>query len=1101
MHPWFLAVFVFLSVFAPAQNDSKPAVSAHAESSETKPAVTPPTKSVDYSQEAAVYELYRTVERFENDGTGTKNVTARIRVQSEAGVNDLGQLVFGYNAANQKFDIDYVRVRRADGSVVTATPDAVQDVTAPVLREAPVYTDYREKHVSVPALRPGEILEYSTTTTTSTALAPGQFWFEYDFAKHGIVLDEELEVNIPADRKVKIKTKDEYAPKISQEKDRKIYAWKSSHLDQDEDDDSSADKKKKKKHTAKDEQSDVEMTTFQSWEELGRWYASLEKDRIAPTPEIKAKAAEITKDSQTDLGKVQALYDYVARNFRYVSLSLGRGRYQPHAAGEILANQYGDCKDKHTLLSAMLRAVGLSANAVLIDSSRKLDEDIPSPSQFDHVITYVPLGKQVYWMDTTSEVAPFQLLLSQIRAKRALMIPQSGEPKIVETPSDPAVPNYQIAELNGKISELGKLDGHVRVELRGDSEVMMRSVLRRVPRSKWKDVLRYGAASQGLDGEISDLQISELETTSEPLVVDYDIAVANFFDWSGKHSAIELPMLMRFSLPGADPEADAEDDPIRFGGPIEFTTRFHLTVPDKFTVGAMVPVNLQRDYGEYHSWYKMDGQSAAGQRKIAITVRELPATRSREYLAFRRAVESDGEQKIALDSAIASNSSTPTVPQTAKADDLEDAARSAMEAQRYDVAVALLKRVVELEPKHSDAWLQLGVVYGILRQFDQAEQAFHKQIELNPYDDRTYGALGLTLFQQDKFDDAITAYHKQLEINPLDLRAHSMLGTIYSNRHRWTEAVPEFEQAVSLQSDNAVLRAELGSAYLNTNNSDKALAAFDKAVQLNRSPEILNDVSYELTQKNVHLDRALEYAQSAVDETTTQLRTITLDHPEMEEFALVNSLASYWDTLGWVYFRQGDLDRAERYIRAATALSQHGEVIDHLGQIYEKRGKKDEAIHWYALALASQHPGPDTRGRLATLVGDGKVDQYVKKYKDELASWRTVSLGRVLPEENKPAETSDKNKDKEKQMAAAASGPSADFLLLFSTAGPVEDAKWVRGSEQLKKLAGTLRAAKYNNAFPDGTPTRVVRRGTMQCSVSGDCSLVLLDSDAVNSVD
>ncbi len=1019
MRPWFLVVFVFLSLFAAAQNDAKPATPSPDDGT-----VKPSSKAADYSQEAVVYESYRTVERFENDGTGSKNITARIRVQSEAGVSQMGQLVFGYNAANQKFDIDYVRVRRADGSLVTATPDAVQDMTAPVLREAPVYTDYREKHVTVPALRPGEILEYSTTTTTHTPLAPGQFWFEYDFAKHGIVLDEQLEVNIPADRKIKIKTKDEYAPKISQEKDRKIYAWKSSHLDQDEDDDSSTSKKKKKKHSYKDEQSDVEMTTFQSWEELGRWYASLEKDRIAPTPEIKAKAAEITKDSQTDLGKVQALYDYVARNFRYVSLSLGRGRYQPHPAGEILANQYGDCKDKHTLLSSLLRAVGLSANAVLIDSSRKLDEDVPSPSQFDHVITYVSLGKQVFWMDTTSEVAPFQLLLSQIRAKKALMIPQEGAPKIVETPSDPAVPNYQIAQLDGKISELGKLDAHVRLELRGDSEVMMRSLLRRVPRNKWKDVMKYGAASQGLDGEISDLHLSELETTSEPLTVEYDIAVANFFDWSGKQTEIELPMLMRFSLPAADPDSDPDDDPIRFGGPIEFTSRFHLVVPEKFTLGSMVPVNLLRDYGEYHSSYKIEGQSATGQRKITIKMRELPSARSRDYLAFRRAVESDGEQKISLESATAGNGATPAVPQSAKADDLEEAARSAMQAQRYEVA---------------------------------------------------------------------SAYRKQLEISPLDLRAHSMLGTIYSNRHRWAEAVPEFEQAVSLQSDNALLRAELGSAYLNTNMPDKALAAFDKAVQLNRSPEILNDVSYELTQKSVHLERALEYAQSAVDETSTRLRTVTLDHPEMEEFGLVNSLASYWDTLGWVYFHQGNLDRAEKYIRAAVGLTQHGEVIDHLGQIYEKRGKKEDAIHWYALALGSLHPSPDTRGRLASLVGgDTKVDQYVKKYKDELMKARTVSLGKILPPQQ----------DKDKAQSAATPDRSGDFLLLFSTAGPVEDAKWVRGSEELKNLSNKLRAANYNTAFPDGTPTKVVRRGTMQCSSqTGECSFVLLDSDAVNAVD
>ena len=138
MRPWFLVVFVFLSLLAAAQNDAKPATPSPDDS-----AAKPSAKAADYSQEAVVYESYRTVERFENDGTSSKNVTAHIRVQSEAGVSQMGQLVFGYNAANQKFDIDYVRVRRADGSVVTATPDAVQDMTSPVLREAPVYTDYR----------------------------------------------------------------------------------------------------------------------------------------------------------------------------------------------------------------------------------------------------------------------------------------------------------------------------------------------------------------------------------------------------------------------------------------------------------------------------------------------------------------------------------------------------------------------------------------------------------------------------------------------------------------------------------------------------------------------------------------------------------------------------------------------------------------------------------------------------------------------------------------------------------------------------------------------------------------------------------------------
>jgi hypothetical protein len=74
----------------------------------------------------------------------------------------------------------------------------------------------------------------------------------------------------------------------------------------------------------------------------------------------------------------------------------------------VLHNQYGDCKDKHTLLASLLEAEGLHADSVLINSSRKLDPDVPSPSQFDHVITMLPMdsAKEEVWMDTTSEVAP-----------------------------------------------------------------------------------------------------------------------------------------------------------------------------------------------------------------------------------------------------------------------------------------------------------------------------------------------------------------------------------------------------------------------------------------------------------------------------------------------------------------------------------------------------------------------------------------------------------------------------------------------------------------------------------------------------------------------
>ncbi len=128
----------------------------------------------DLSTEPAVIEEIRHHYEFENDGTNLHRVNARIRVQTQGGVQQLGLLVFGYSTAHENMEIDYVRVRKPAGVVVTATADNFQDLPSPIVREAPVYTDFREKHITVPALGPGDILEYQITTRTTAPLVPGQ---------------------------------------------------------------------------------------------------------------------------------------------------------------------------------------------------------------------------------------------------------------------------------------------------------------------------------------------------------------------------------------------------------------------------------------------------------------------------------------------------------------------------------------------------------------------------------------------------------------------------------------------------------------------------------------------------------------------------------------------------------------------------------------------------------------------------------------------------------------------------------------------------------------------------------------------------------------
>ena len=1035
-------------------------------------------------------EQLRSRYRFESDGTGRKETVARIRVQSEAGVQQWGQLQFGYNSANERVEIAYVRVVKADGSVVKADDDAVQDLSAPVEREAPVYTDYRQKHITVPGLRPGEVLEYDMVTLIHTPLAVGQFWADYDFDKNNIMLDEELDVDVPADRPLKLKNKPGMDPKISDGNGRRTYHWTSSHLEReddqkDKDKDRDKDKKNKKKKKKTDEQRpDVQLTTFVSWEQIGLWYAGLEKDRRAPSPEVRAKAAELTKGLDNDLEKVQALYDFVARNFRYVSLSLGVGRYQPHASGDVLHNQYGDCKDKHTLLASLLEAEGLHASSVLINSSRKLDPDVPSPSQFDHVITLLPLTtpSEEVWMDTTSEVAPFRLLAFSLRNKLALVIPASGKPHLEETPADTPMPDSEISEVDGKINEIGKLEAHVHYTFRGDEELMLRSIFRRVPEAQWQRVVEN--VNAGMGGDITNLKISDPAATREPFTMSYDVARPNFLDWSKKKSDLTLP-LCQFSLPDIgnsdDDDGDADAETLKLGPKAEYSYKIKLDLPAKYTAHSPLPLSVKRDYAEYQAAYKLEGTTFTAARTLIMRQSELPAPRASDYQAFRHAVSSDLGQFLSVENT---GAGTLTPPADMKADDLVESGRAAMASNNLPMAIQLLKRATEVDPKNKYAWNMVAAAYLGMRQNDEAIAALHKQIEINPYDEYAYNALGRAYWQERKYPDAVNAFNKQIEINPLDKSAHAGLGAMYSEWHKYAEAAPELEKAASLTPDNAELQVSLGDAYLNLGQDDKALATFDHAVELSATPLVWNNIAYQLSLKKSHLDRAQQYAESAISATAAALRNVSLDRLTPQELPLVPSLIAYWDTLGWVYFNQGNLDKAEKYVSSAWQLGHHGEVGDHLGQIYEKQGKKDLALRTYALCLSGLRPIPETRDRLASLAGgSAKVDGTVARHKEELQQLRTIALGKVAKETG-----------------------SAEFFVLLSrgkgTAATVEAVKFAGGDEKLKVFTEALRTAEYRLTFPDDTPAKILRRGILSCSTAtGNCMFVLMLPDDVRTVD
>ena len=294
------------------------------------------------------------------------------------------------------------------------------------------------------------------------------------------------------------------------------------------------------------------------------------------------------------------------------------------------------------------------------------------------------------------------------------------------------------------------------------------------------------------------------------------------------------------------------------------------------------------------------------ERLLTLRERELPEARRSDYLAFSRVLTSDAQQALSLDgTAIAA----APLSADAKAKELVRTGYDALQAGDDDRAAALLRRAIEADPKEPTARVSLARALLELRQPEAALEALQKQIEVNPYYEYAYFYMGRAYTAQRKYADAEAAYKKELEINPLDKYAPAALGALYMDQRQCEKAAQAYERRQRSTLSRCRRRCS-GKAYLNLQRNQDAMAAFDRAVELSPTPWTWNAVAYELSLAAVDLDRAQRYVESAISSEAAVSRNLDIEHADLRALRIAGTLAAYWDTLGWVYFAQGDLAQA-----------------------------------------------------------------------------------------------------------------------------------------------------------------------------------------------
>jgi len=398
----------------------------------------------------------------------------------------------------------------------------------------------------------------------------------------------------------------------------------------------------------------------------------------------------------------------------------------------------------------------------------------------------------------------------------------------------------------------------------------------------------------------------------------------------------------------------------------------------------------------------------------------------------------------------------------------------------YSTCAQLLEKVVSIDPNYKNAWNYLGWTYNALGQYDKAEVALRKAIAVDPRDPRAYNNLGQALANQKRYDEAVPQYLKQIEINPKDQWAHANLGRVYMLTKQYDKAIAELEIAATISPEDPSIPFNLGRAYAKVNKPEEAAEALEKSEGLQPVPFRWNAVAYEMAVEKLDLQQAEKYAQSAIAATVLQMRDTSLDHLTREDANLVSRIASYWDTWGWIRFQENDLLEAEKYVKCAWLIHAFNIDGDHLGQIYEKQGRKAEAIEMYQMALAVDPSASETRERLIALAGpDAKIDKLIEEGHGRLKESRTIAVANTHQVEG-----------------------FAEFWILLSPGPVVQGVKFISGDEELAPFSKDLERVSYPDTFPEATELRLLRRGRLSCSHSSpDCHLQMISSQSVPNED
>ncbi len=520
--------------------------------------------------------------------TGQSRYTTHqvVKILTERGIQKYGDIAIPYQPTAQNIGVNIARTIAVDGTVLYPPHEAFNDATPPGLLSQNLYSDAMWKVISMVGLAPGVCIEYQVTLEDK--VPGGETWITggYNFQATEATLETSYALQIPDTWHLRWKIANTSNPNVQEpevsytENDTVVYIWRYGETPALAIEDGMPH--------INDIAPRLRYSSIADWNDVYLWYKELAKGRYTPDEKIQEKVQQLTQNLTTEAAKIRAIYHFVAANIRYVGIELGQSAYQPSSATEVFQMQYGDCKDKTTLLISMLDLVGIKAYPVMMSIApyERIDTTLPALSQFNHMIAAIPTGSNTYiWLDPTSATCSYGDLPYNAQGRTGFLISDThGE--FVETPVFPPESNRLVSTTDLILNNQGTVEGTLHLQTSGQYDLNTRWAYQQIQPRAMKSTLATELSQQFPGIQIIWHEMSNLNELNVPVEIRLGFRVENYATPLSNNMLMPLPIdeFVEYAKAFAD---DQRVYSLDFGYPTQVEKTIRIQIPEGW--GAALP--------------------------------------------------------------------------------------------------------------------------------------------------------------------------------------------------------------------------------------------------------------------------------------------------------------------------------------------------------------------------------------------------------------------------------------------------------------------------------------------------------------------------------